>query len=212
MNTLNYILEKYKIKGKMHEPTEIPDIRRRDLGDLFRELEFKVGVEVGTAEGKFAEVLCAKNPDLKLYCVDPWEMYEDFKEILYTPWLEIYYQSTKIRLAPYNCEIIRKYSLDAVKDFEDNSLDFVYIDGNHALPSVINDIHQWIKKVRPGGIISGDDYMYSKKEPNITHHVYQAVRAYTWAYKIRPWFILGLSEKLPGLKRDHTRSWMWVKQ
>ena len=48
--------------------------------------------------------------------------------------------------------------MDAVKDFADRSLDFVYIDANHEPQFVEEDIREWSKKVKVGGIVSGHDY------------------------------------------------------
>lgn len=53
---------------------------------------------------------------------------------------------------------IEKISKEAVKDFEDNSLDFVYIDGCHKYESVKNDILTWLPKVKSGMFLGGDDY------------------------------------------------------
>ncbi len=49
--------------------------------------------------------------------------------------------------------------MDALEDFEDNSLDFVYIDGDHNFKHISEDIYEWTKKVRSGGIVSGHDYL-----------------------------------------------------
>lgn len=46
----------------------------------------------------------------------------------------------------------------AAKNYADNSLDFVFIDGSHDYTSVREDIISWLPKVKPGGIIAGDDY------------------------------------------------------
>ena len=49
-------------------------------------------------------------------------------------------------------------SLEAVKYFADNSLDFVFIDGSHDYESVKKDIQAWLPKVKSGGVLAGDDY------------------------------------------------------
>lgn len=102
--------------------------------------------------------------------------------------------------------------MEAVKDFTDNSLDFVYIDGNHQLQYVIEDITQWSKKLKVGGIISGHDYIYTnpRTAAGICHVIY-GVNAYTKAYNIKDWYLLGRKENIDGEKRDKWRSWMWVK-
>jgi predicted O-methyltransferase YrrM len=53
---------------------------------------------------------------------------------------------------------VRATSLDAVKQYADNSLDFVLIDGSHAYEDVHADITEWMKKLKPGALIAGDDY------------------------------------------------------
>lgn len=53
---------------------------------------------------------------------------------------------------------IQKSSEIAAKDFQDQSLDLVFIDGNHSYESVKLDISSWFPKVKFGGIIAGHDY------------------------------------------------------
>jgi len=101
--------------------------------------------------------------------------------------------------------------MDAVKDFKNESIDFVYIDGNHGFKFVTEDICEWSKKVRKGGVIAGHDYIYSA-DTRIHHQdVKHVVDAYTRACRLR-WYVLGSEDKLPGEKRDRSRSWFWIKQ
>lgn len=97
--------------------------------------------------------------------------------------------------------------MEAVKSFRDKSLDFVYIDGNHTLPYIINDIIEWSKKVRMGGIISGHDYI---KTIGNNNHVVHAVNCYVNVYGI-PLFLIGNKEKKEGITRDKNRSWFFIK-
>lgn len=53
---------------------------------------------------------------------------------------------------------IRKTSVEAAKDFEDYSLDAVYIDAEHDEDSVREDIRTWMPKIKRGGILSGHDF------------------------------------------------------
>ena len=211
-STLHKVLKFFRTKASNKHVSEIPNVGRNDLPRLFKYLDCKIGVEIGTAEGEFAEIICKANPQLKLYTIDPFEPYEDFRELPYTPVFPRFEKTARERLSKYNCVVVKDYSMNAVKNFKDNSIDFVYIDGNHAFPFVVNDIFEWSKKVKVGGIISGDDYVRTKRQLENTHHVIQAVDGYVRAYKIRPWFLLGLTAKIPGLKRDTSRSWFWVKE
>jgi len=136
------------------------DKTRDDLALLFKEMGFHRGAEIGTDRGLYAEVLCKANPGVLLYCIDPWKIYKDNTDYFDQHVLNVNYKNTVKRLAPYNCEIIRKSSMGVIKDFVDNSLDFVYIDANHNFKYVLEDINKWSKKVRPGGIVSGHDYIW----------------------------------------------------
>jgi Methyltransferase domain len=213
MSNLDYILNKYQIKLGREYFIDIPQmVGSVDLAKLFAELGFKKGVEIGTDRGEFAEVLCKTIPNLYLNCIDPW------KAEAYTPgeqpesgenqdFFDDRYHETSQRLLPYNANIIRLTSMQALNNFEDNSLDFVYIDGNHDFLNVTQDIHYWYRKVHPGGIISGHDYVnYPFRKYN---HVKKVVQAYARAYQLLP--VFAVMQDKHGLKRDRYRSWFIVK-
>jgi len=127
---------------------------RADLAKHFSDLGFKIGAEIGVLGGTYSEVLCLANPALKLYCIDSWGMGEKrLHDYHVRKW-----EMAKIKLAPYNTVLMREFSMDALKEFKDGSLDFVYIDANHNLEAVSKDITEWAKKVKVGGIVSGHDY------------------------------------------------------
>jgi GR25 family glycosyltransferase involved in LPS biosynthesis len=42
--------------------------------------------------------------------------------------------------------------------YKDESLDFVFIDGDHSFDGVTKDILAWLPKIKPGGTIAGDDF------------------------------------------------------
>ena len=211
MDTLTYIVDKYGLNIERRMPVEIPGMGRDNLAALFCELGFRTGAEIGVEAGLYSEVLCKANPELKLYAVDAWKAYSGYREHVTQSKLDAIFAQAQGRLVLHNCEIIRGFSMDTARLFEPNSLDFVYIDSNHSLPFVIADIHEWSKRVRPGGIIAGHDYKKTKAPIGMLHVVY-AVQAYTGAYKISPWFVLGRREVRQGETRDKSRSWMWVKQ
>ena len=48
-----------------------------------------------------------------------------------------------------------KTSLEAAKTFDDQVLDFAYIDANHGYSNVVADIDAWWPKVRTDGILAG---------------------------------------------------------
>lgn len=135
---------------------------RDQLANLFKELEYTSGAEIGVDRGLFSESICRSNPGVKLYCVDPWRLYKGLTDFDNQKVLDDNYEETVKRLAPYNCMIIRKTSMEAIKLFEPRSLDFVYIDANHVFEYALEDIYGWGKIVRKGGIVSGHDYRTSE--------------------------------------------------
>jgi len=209
--TLSYILNRFQIDPtRVRSPIELPNFGRDDLATLFSELGFKVGAEIGVEQGLYSEVLCKANPDMKLYGVDAWAAYKGYRDHSSQEKMDGFYQDAIDRLAPYNCEIVRKFSIEASLDFPDKSLDFIYIDANHELYYVLDDLRAWPRKVKRGGIIAGHDYIESTRNDS-RNHVVMAIDAFTHAYRIHPWFLLGRKHPLPGEIRDKTRSWMMVR-
>jgi hypothetical protein len=107
------------------------------------------------------------------------------------------YQSTVKRLANNKATIIRKTSMEAVLEIPDESLDFVYIDGDHTFDYVMSDIIWWSRKVRYGGVVSGHDYYRFRRAG-----VIPAVDLYTQQHNIQQWFITD----------ERTPSWFWVRE
>lgn len=102
--------------------------------------------------------------------------------------------------------------MEAVEDFEDGSLDFVYIDANHEFRYIAEDLYEWTKKVRKGGIVAGHDYFFIQsgtKKP--VWDVANVLKAYVDTFNIPNWYLLGSEKPVPGEKRDQWRSWMFVK-
>lgn len=210
LTTLNHICWKYPINLSQHMPIEIPNTGRVTLASLFAELGYTVGAEIGVAEGRYSEVIFKANPGVKLYCIDAWKVYSGYRDYTDQSKLGPMFNTTKERLKGYDVTYIPLFSMDALTHFEDNSLDFVYIDANHEWPYVTQDIYYWSKKIRPGGIIAGHDYYRSTRKDSKCH-VKHAVQGYAAAFLIKPWFILGRDAKIPGEIRDNSRSWFWVK-
>lgn len=55
-------------------------------------------------------------------------------------------------------ETLSMTSVEASKLFEDQSVDFIFIDGSHEYQDVKNDIEAWFPKIKIGGIMAGHDY------------------------------------------------------
>jgi hypothetical protein len=116
-----------------------------------------VGVELGVDKGYNAFSLYTLLQPKELYLVDCWDNFIDYDsgEIIG----EAQYQTALsiLKTLP-NIHIIRKKSSEAVKQFEDNSLDFVYIDAGHQYEMVRQDLELWYQKVKNGGFFCGHDF------------------------------------------------------
>lgn len=199
------------IKQKDSSKVEIKGCSRDDLPEFFVQMGYKVGAEVGVYKGAFTEKFCKAG--LKMFAIDPWMAYQGAgrtqKEQARQNFL---YGHTQRTLAPYkDCEIIRSTSMDALKYFEDGSLDFIYIDGDHSFKYIAEDLVEWTKKVRSGGIVSGHDYFYfGPRQTNLICHVGPVVDAYVKSFEISPLYIFGKIPDAP-LKDDRYPSWMFFK-
>lgn len=127
-------------------------------------------VEVGSWRGRSScylgvEILNS-GKNIELHCVDTWLGSEEHKpggeflngyEILKDDGL---YKEFIKNIEPIK-EIIkpvRMSSLEASMLYEDNSLDFVFLDASHKYEDVKSDLKAWYPKVKIGGIFAGHDY------------------------------------------------------
>jgi len=216
---MGVIKEGLNLPADKHRRVEIPDCGRRQLPRFCREMGYKVGVEIGVQRGAFTRRFCRE--DLNMYGVDPWLAYGDYTVgglSSYQKHQDQIYEEAKANLAEFpNCILIRKTSMQALEDFQDESIDFVYIDGHHGFKYVTEDIFEWSKKVKKGGMISGHDYAYSEplsyERDAYILQVKYVVDAYTQAFKIPKWYVLGARNKtFENEKRDQYRSWLFFKR
>jgi hypothetical protein len=170
-------------------------LTRNDLAQLFTGF----GVEVGVERGVFSEEI-AKYAT-RVFCVDPWEAYAGYREHVSQDKLDGFFEETRLKMKDKKngtgCMIIRKYSMDALADFADESLDFVYIDANHSYENCKADIEGWSKKVKKGGIVAGHDYIDRKGQADI-YGVKQAVNE--------------LDEEVTIWRGDKSPSWSYIKK
>jgi hypothetical protein len=209
MDTLQYIIDRYNLDINSELPIMIPDIGRDVLPGWLHHLNFKKGVEIGVASGEYSLQLVKANPQMKLIGIDPYLPYSGYRDYSKPATFVKLESEALARLSNiHHYEFMKEWSMDAIEKFEDESLDFVYIDGNHEDPYVTQDIENWPNKVRSGGIIAGHDYA---KIPRVKWCVKDAIHKYTKDNDIKPWFIIGAEGKIPGTTRDGSRSWMFVK-
>ena len=130
-----------------------------------------VGAEIGVHNGDFsARLLTALRP-WKLHLIDPWIHHTD--EAYRDAWyggraadgqkeMDARYQAVCRRFArDIRCGVAvvhRKTSAEALAELSEQSLDWVYIDGNHRYEYVMEDLRLSLARTRVGGLVTGDDY------------------------------------------------------
>ena len=125
---------------------------REGFGGVLNDLNLnQYGVELGVAEGYFSESLL-KNSNLKiLFSIDRWTDHHDYDE----------YLVAKERLSKYNerSVILKLKFKDAVKLFDGEIFDFIYIDGYaHTGQDNGTILKDWWPKLKSGGMFAGHDY------------------------------------------------------
>ena len=80
---------------------------------------------------------------------------------------------------------VRALSISAAELFPDNFFDVVYIDANKSHEAVLEDMEAYWSKVRPGGLLAGDDYGDYRDTENLMSARYSRMygpdaRKYGW--------------------------------
>lgn len=139
----------------------------------------KLIVEIGVLRGQFtADLLGKLEFPLHYYGIDPWRVPDptsvtharEYTDFGFTN--EEHRQNMQLTLdnvAPYwdRVNILQMYSMEALTHFEDESITFLFIDGNHSGESVEEDMRNFWPKIAPGGIMAGHDYEHPEVGPEV---------------------------------------------
>lgn len=155
-----------------------------------------VGIEVGTCRGESSYLVLESCKNVKtLNCIDPWLAYEDWAGSLDQETMDKFESITRKNLEQFGDRAnIIKDTAENVKDqFKDESVDFIFVDGDHSFEGAYNDIKNYYSKVRKGGIFSGHDYNLNT--------VREAVEKFREENKVR----------IP-IQKTINNVWFWYKQ
>ena len=146
---------------------------RMDLNLLLKyyNLPRKVA-EVGVAEGLFSRDMMTWGLEL-LYCVDYWNHQPNVTGDANSSqeWHDLNFLQAKRLLQPWvqegQVQFFQGASVKMAMCIPPGSLGLVYLDADHSLEGVTNDLEAWYSTLAPGGIIAGHDYLnpsYGVKE------------------------------------------------
>lgn len=144
-----------------------PNLYRQVVVEAPDEAHF---VEVGTWMGKSAAFMAVEiinsGKNIRFDCVDTWagsEEHTNPKSPFYRP--ELSDPNWLFKECINNLSSVKKHfnpvrldSISASRNYDNNSLDFVFIDAAHDYKSVVEDIEAWLPKVKTTGILAGHDY------------------------------------------------------
>ena len=144
--------------------------------------ENTVGAEIGVWKSNTSDLFLSRKPK-HLYLVDPWsvEPYKGdgweryvqkyqkvtggFTEIAVSRFYDSLYKTIQEKFSKRtDVSVHRSYSTEWFNSMEDNSLDWIYVDGDHSYDGVTSDLHNCLRVVKTGNYIYGDDYSDQKKE------------------------------------------------
>lgn len=150
-------------------------VSKHDDGAHFVE----VGVFLGKSLSFLAVEIINSGKKIKLDAIDTWEgsslepynmeQPEVVNNTLYDDFLK------NIEPVKNHINIIKSDSVEASKLYENNSLDFVYIDASHHYEFIKADILAWLPKVKIGGYIGGHDFDPPSNKSGGIFGVHQAV-------------------------------------
>jgi hypothetical protein len=127
-------------------------VRRTHRHDVIRTLAGvnNIGIELGVAQGVFAERMLRSGKFARYFGVDRYGDRHDTQE----------YKATLKRVGlsvPFH--LLRMSFDEALGLFEDEYFDFIYIDGYaHTGEEGGRTLYGWYRKLKVGGVIAGDDY------------------------------------------------------
>jgi len=122
-----------------------------------------VFVEIGTWKGRSAvymgEKIKESGKKIKFFTVDTFDSTPDNDHFMYLDVNDLYDTALKnIEPVKEFVNVIKGRSDDVYSQFENESVDFLFIDGSHAYEAIKKDIELWYPKIKIGGVIGGHDY------------------------------------------------------
>jgi len=150
-------------------------------------------VEIGAFMGKstcyIAQEIKRKNKEIEFHVIDHFCGSPEHEQMLKGKNLfDIFINNMEAAEVLDSIEVIRKDANDVIENYEDNSIDFLYLDADHSYEAVKNDIQKWLPKVR--GTLVGDDYV--NVHPGVIKAVNEIlgqenirIHGRTWIYEVK---------------------------
>jgi len=143
------------IEGFFH----FPPLYKRVVAEAGPVAKFvEVGVWKGRSAAYMGVEIANSGKDITVYAVDAFTTTHDGSG----PVNEERLSEVVKNLAPVSkhVSLIGGKSVPVAATFENGSCDFVFLDADHSEEGCRADILAWLPKIKPGGLLAGDDYCY----------------------------------------------------
>jgi hypothetical protein len=143
------------------------DSRVQLWSQIVQQVQAKEFLELGVLRGRFAEQILRNCSGItRYYMLDPWKRLNDWNKPsnhpLQSTFDEIHAEAmTRTEFAKERRIVLRGKTTEVIDQIRDEALDIAYVDGDHTLRGIAIDLIRTYPKVRPGGILGGDDYSAS---------------------------------------------------
>ncbi len=130
---------------------------------IINKFKCKRVLEIGVLNGDFAIKLLTECELIrKYYMIDPWQKLDNWNKpcnVSNENFEKIYNEILlQTNFAKEKRVILRGRTAEMIHRIKDNSLDFIYIDGDHTLRGISIDLINAWNKIKQGGLIGGDDF------------------------------------------------------
>jgi predicted O-methyltransferase YrrM len=157
-----------------------PNLYYDTVDRLIRSIDAKRILEVGVAYGYHAEHLLEKHSLDAYIGIDPYKADYDPKDAFCNDVhslmkgtnrqasMDLLHEAVQGMLVDKqgscDAKLYRSTTTVVKNEIQDSSLDFVFVDGSHLYQDVLLDLEALWPKVRNGGILSGDDFLWKDVE------------------------------------------------
>lgn len=150
----------------------------------------EVGCYLGRSAAYMAVEIANSGKDIRFDCIDPFNGMGGYSLSLDT------FKGNMARAEGYY-NVVQMSSPEAADMYDDGSLDFVWLDGDHSVEGMEKDVPAWLPKIREGGWFGGHDY-----SPGSGNGVHPAVSKYLTGFELHSGHLF---------KSHNVQSWLWSK-
>src|SRR5262249_3794937 len=124
----------------------------------------EIGAYLGRSTSYLAAAIQRARKRIRVYVVDLWDGWfwnDDRQAVPMNEGSDVFWHFMRNMRRQGLDEVLCPLKMSSEKAallFEDGSVDFVFVDGDHGYEAVKRDLAAWFPKVKAGGVLAGHDY------------------------------------------------------